>query len=119
MSNSKRAKLYIEGYTEKRLKPKGVWSKDVIFCVLCCMENRSPDLFDADLFSEYVELVKLALEYFKECPNEKQNKDLRLRVEEDAESYIRMRRIGTRRWKIRHEEVQSLLELVRSEMTLR
>ncbi|KKT41608.1 MAG: hypothetical protein UW30_C0006G0035 [Candidatus Giovannonibacteria bacterium GW2011_GWA2_44_13b] len=98
------AKENIDKWAAERLKtPDGKWisdrsplgpnsGSDVIFCILCSMENRVPNSVNSELSAEYLRLVELGCDFLSHHFNFKELDELKSRVTNDAREVDRYRR---------------------------
>ena len=91
-------KKEIDAYVIERLKtPSGEWASDVMFCILCCLENcvPYPNSKDySDTVEEYEGLVEVALEYLSFLPNFENISDLLMVVVQDFSETKQDKRVG-------------------------
>lgn len=114
------AKEDIDKWANKRLKtPEGQWIKDksplgpnsgsdVMFCILCSMENRIPHSDEPKLTEEYQRLVELACDFLSTHFNLRELYDLKTRVTNDA------REVGWYRYVQKLPSIQQLFDTCHS-----
>lgn len=83
----------VNEWANKRLKtPDGKFianlnpmrsGSDVMFCILCCMENRIGGTSEES--EEYERLVDVACEFLTSHPNQKEANELKERIDQDEE----------------------------------